>query len=612
MKKIKQFQITSLMLSGFKSYEEPTELVFGNPTVITGGNGRGKSSIADAIAFAVTGCSFFGERGIDRLHNENNPDVAIRMCFVDETGTLHELNRTRRKNRMTITYDGYEIRQLDLADLFGERDVFLSILNPLYFIEELGEDGKKLLERYLPTIPHETVLSQLSEPVREHLKNETILSPEGSLKRCREEIRSLEERITYLRGQKDLAASQGESHEQAEQEVTLQADLLRREIAELEQRQFSSMDVSAMQERLVELSGRYEEAARDERADTSNKLREQLQLLREKIARREGEQYQSKFTEALAEASARVKDLGVRYQRESAAYKAFHAGMECPACHRSVTEQSLPEVQAALKKVLSELYAAGSERRAQLIELQEMDKKAADTFAQFKEDDLGKWAAEAAEMEQRCASLAEQASAETERLRAEIQTLTADLEYGNLSQSEYDHLGTCREELRQSEAKIAALQTMTAAQLPDFDREIAQANASIAEIKRKMANVIAYISKRAELTFSQLKMNRVEISLYDVVKSTGEVKDTFKFQYGGRRYDRLSLSEKIRAGMEVSELMKRLTGRNYPVFVDNMESVDDLANVRPTGQIIMAKCVSGAALQVKPIRPIAFAEQRAA
>ena len=611
MKKIEQFQITSLMLSGFKSYEEPTELVFGNPTVITGGNGRGKSSIADAIAFAVTGCPFFGERGIDRLHNENNPDAAIRMCFVDETGTLHELNRTRRKNRMTITYDGYEIRQLDLADLFGERDVFLSIFNPLYFIEELGEDGKKLLERYLPTIPHETVLSQLSEPVREHLKNETILSPEGSLKRCREEIRGLEERITYLRGQKDLAASQGESHEQAEQELTLQVDTLREEIAELEQRQFSGMDVSDMQERLVELSGRYEEAARDERTDTS-KLREQIQTLREKIARREGEQYQSKFTEALAEASARVKDLGVRYQRESAAYKAFHAGMECPACHRSVTEQSLPEVQAALKKVLSELYAAGSEQRAQLIELQEMDKKAADTFAQFKEDDLGKWAAEAAEMEQRCASLAEQASAETERLRAEIQTLTADLEYGNLSQSEYDHLGTCREELRQSEAKIAALQTMTAAQLPDFDREIAQANAGIAEIKRKMANVIAYISKRAELTFSQLKMNRVEISLYDVVKSTGEVKDTFKFQYGGRRYDRLSLSEKIRAGMEVSELMKRLTGRNYPVFVDNMESVDDLANVRPTGQIIMAKCVSGAALQVKPVRPIVFAEQRAA
>ena len=103
---------------------------------------------------------------------------------------------------------------------------------------------------------------------------------------------------------------------------------------------------------------------------------------------------------------------------------------------------------------------------------------------------------------------------------------------------------------------------------------------------------------------AELKMNRVSISLYDVVKSTGEVKDVFRFEYNGRRYARLSLSEKIRAGMEVSELMKRLTGRNYPVFADNMESVDDLNNVRPTGQVIMAKCVSRTELNVRAIKPI--------
>lgn len=94
--------------------------------------------------------------------------------------------------------------------------------------------------------------------------------------------------------------------------------------------------------------------------------------------------------------------------------------------------------------------------------------------------------------------------------------------------------------------------------------------------------------------------------------NTGERKDAFKFTYDGRRYDRLSLSEKVRAGMEVSELIKRLTGRNYPVFVDNMESIDDLANVRPTGQVIMAKCVSGAQLQVRPAGPISGPVQRAA
>ena len=611
MKKIEQFQITSMNISGFKSYEGPTELVFGNPTVITGGNGRGKTSIADAIAFVVTGLPFFGERGIDRLHNENNPDVAIRMCFMDETGTHHELTRTRRKNRMTITYDGSEIRQLDLTDMFGERDVFLSILNPLYFIEELGENGKNLLEMYLPMIPHETVLAELSEPVREALKNESLLPPDVWLKRHREEIRGLEERITYLGGQKDLAESQRKTYEQTHQDMASQMDKLRWEIAGLESKQFTGMDTAEMQERLVELSQRYDEAARDDRSDAEEQ-RKSLSDLREKIARRQAEQYQSKFTQPLADIAAKVKELGARYQREVASFKAFHAGMECPTCHRPVTEQSLPEVQAALKKVISDLYAAGTEQRSQLTELQEMDKKASDTFDQFKADDLAKWEADAAEMERLCQELSGSVSKEVERLRMEIQSLSTELDYGNLTQPEYDRLAECREELRQCEAKLAALETMVTADVPDFDKEIQQARDAIGEIKRSMTDVVTYICKRAELTFSQLKMNKVEISLYDVVKSTGEAKDTFKFTYGGRRYDRLSLSEKIRAGMEVSELVKRLTGRNYPVFVDNMESVDDLANVRPTGQIIMAKCVSNTALQVRPVNPIIRMEQKAA
>ena len=611
MKKIEQFQIIGMTISGFKSYEGPTELTFGDPTVITGGNGRGKTSIADAIAFAVTGLPFFGERGIDRLHNESNPDVSIQMRFVDERGAAHELTRTRRKNRMTITYDGYEIRQLDLTDLFGERDVFLSILNPLYFIEELGEDGKNLLERYLPLIPQEMILAQLAEPVRASLKDEFLLSPDAYLKRRREEIRGLEERITYLGGQRDLAAAQEEQQQKTRLELADQLDGLKAEIAALEEKQFAGLDVERMQERLVELSRRYDETAQDVHGDASEQQKA-LQELRERIIRRQTEQYQSKFTQPMAEAYARVNDLGARYQREMASYKAFHAGMECPTCHRSVTEQTLPEVQAAIKKTLSELYAAGTEQRNQLTELQELDRKAMETFEQFKGEDLRRWEAEISVLEQSCAERSRSGAAESGLIRDEIQNLTTELEYGKLTQAEYDRLGACREECREVEAKLFALESMTAEEMSDLGGEIRQAQDRIGEIKRIMTNVIAYISKRAELTFSQLRMNKVEISLYDVVKSTGEVKDTFKFTYGGRRYDRLSLSEKIRAGMEVAELMKRLTGRNYPTFVDNMESVDDLANVRPTGQVIMAKCVSNAPLQVRPIKPVVCVEQQAA
>ena len=611
MNKIEQFRITGMTISGFKSYEAPTELTFGDPTVITGGNGRGKTSIADAIAFAVTGLPFFGERGIDRLHNEKNPDVSVQMRLVDEKGAVHEVTRTRRKNRMTISYDGYEIRQLDLTDLFGERDVFLSILNPLYFIEELGEDGKNLLERYLPHIPQETILAQLSESVRGALKDEILLSPDAYLKRRREEIRDLEERITYLGGQKDLAETQKKQQETMRIEFSEGVTALQNEIAALEEKQFSGLDTAKMQERLVELSERYDELARDERGDAVQEQKE-LRALREKIIRRQAEQYQSKFTEPLAEITAKVNDLGVQYRRETMAYKAFHAGMDCPTCHRRVTEETLPEVQTALKKAISELYAAGTEQKGQLTELQELDKKAREAFETFKEDDLRKWTETAAELERRHAEQSGGGASESESVRNEIQSLTAELEYGNLTQAEYGRLRECREQCRELESKLSALNEMTSVQTCDYDSEICQVRETISKIKHTMSDVILYVSKRAEMTFSQLRMNRVEISLYDVVKSTGEARDTFKFTYNGRRYDRLSLSEKIRAGMEVSELVKRLTGRNYPVFVDNMESVDDLANVRPTGQLIMAKCVNNTPLQVRAVKPIVCMEQQAA
>ena len=81
---------------------------------------------------------------------------------------------------------------MDLTDMFGERDVFLSIFNPLYFIEELGDEGKNLLEMYLPMIPHETVMGQLSDGVQAALEGVEIPSPDAVLKNRREEIRKLE------------------------------------------------------------------------------------------------------------------------------------------------------------------------------------------------------------------------------------------------------------------------------------------------------------------------------------------------------------------------------------------------------------------------------------
>lgn len=602
MEKIQSFQITGMTIAGFKSYQQPTDLTFGNPTVITSGNGRGKTSIADAIAFAVTGLPFFGERGIDRLHNEAQPDVSITMNFVDEAGTAHVLTRTRRKNTMSILYDGYAIRQMDLTELFGEKDVFLSIFNPLYFIEELGDEGKNLLERHLPMIPHETVLAQLSKATRKALEGENILSPETYLKKKREDIRNLEETIIYLQGQKDQAQTQDENWSQTVDGLSARHDVLSRKLAELEAKRFDGLDQAAMGQQLVELSARYNEAAQDD-----SPLDAEILELERKLAARKTEQYQSAYTQAITEANVKLTELAVRFNRNKQSFHACVPGAPCPTCRRLITEEALVEVRAALEQSNKATIAAGQEQRAQLTELQELDAKAKAVFEQFQADDV-------AALEEKLAALNAKKGENNpaDDLRTQIRQLTADLEYGNLSEQEYAQMKECREQLRECAADLKAAQAVAGQKPDDFDGKIKAAQDEITALKKLISSVVVYMSERARLTFSALKMNRVEISLYDIVKTTGERKDVFKFTYGGRRYDRLSLSEKIRAGMEVSELMKRLTGRNYPVFVDNMESVDDLANVRPTGQVIMAKCVSGTPLAVRPVKPVAVAAQKAA
>ena len=610
MDKISGFQITGMRLAGFKSFAQPTELTFGNPTVITGGNGRGKTSIADAIAYAVTGLPFFAERNIDRLHSESDPELFVTMRFVDDKGAAHELTRSHKGSRTGIVYDGQELRQLDLTEMFGEKDVFLSIFNPLYFIEELGDEGKNLLQRYLPMIPQEKVLAKLVEPIREKLPAETLLSPEGRVKQLRKDIRELESTVIYLQGQQDLIQSQKTKSKRAELDAKREALIAEKDA--LETKRYTGIDKAELESELTDLSAQYSELFNDDGDNSElDELDKQLYEQTQKLAARSASDYESKFTQAIADASSRVKALAAKYNAEVSAGKAIVPGFVCPTCRRAVTEADVPMVRKAFQQSISGIVAEGKEQRAQLEELKAMDAESQATFEKFKEEDVAKLQQDVRELTEKRGRLLDssrgasaQKRAQLEELRGKMQTLTSDLEYGKLTPEEYDRLKACGEEIHKLEAELSALQSTALPDEAEIEARIKAAQEKITELKGSVSCLLLYIAKRVELTLAELKMNRVSISLYDVVKSTGEVKDVFRFEYNGRRYDRLSLSEKIRAGMEVSELMKRLTGRNYPVFVDNMESVDDLNNVRPTGQVLMAKCVSRTELNVRLVKPI--------
>lgn len=62
---------------------------------------------------------------------------------------------------------------------------------------------------------------------------------------------------------------------------------------------------------------------------------------------------------------------------------------------------------------------------------------------------------------------------------------------------------------------------------------------------------------------------------------------TYKFTYDGKDYRWLSTSERIKAGLEVAMLLKRLTGLIYPTFMDNAKSINT-SFVQLEGQTIFA------------------------
>lgn len=92
--------------------------------------------------------------------------MCVEVKLVDENGEVHTLTRRRQRDLTAITFDTLQLRQQDVTELFAEKDIFLSILNPLYFIEKVAAKGREFLQKLLPPISNEEVLALLDESTR--------------------------------------------------------------------------------------------------------------------------------------------------------------------------------------------------------------------------------------------------------------------------------------------------------------------------------------------------------------------------------------------------------------------------------------------------------------
>lgn len=147
-----------------------------------------------------------------------------------------------------------------------------------------------------------------------------------------------------------------------------------------------------------------------------------------------------------------------------------------------------------------------------------------------------------------------------------------------------------KEQLEKNKIEYSKLQS----KITEHNKNIGIYNAQIDIAK-------IYISMKAKLLSELIHkhLKDVEIVLEKVVKSTGEVKDTFEIYYQDKEFKVLSTSEKIKAGLEISNLVMNLTNTKYPIFIDNAESITKY-NIDINTQVIEARVVEGKELTIIP------------
>ena len=178
-----------------------------------------------------------------------------------------------------------------------------------------------------------------------------------------------------------------------------------------------------------------------------------------------------------------------------------------------------------------------------------------------------------------------------------------------LAEMEFNDVAEVREEIRKLDESgqplRAAIQNYS--QITRLTEQVQQATAdekdtltSLNESIFTLDSIKAFKAKEAELQAEKVQalFETLSIRLFETQKN-GEMKNTFEIEMNGKPYRMLSLSEGIRAGLEVRDVLSQQSNLIVPIFVDNAESITSFK--QPVGQLILSRVVAGQELKIEEV-----------
>jgi DNA repair exonuclease SbcCD ATPase subunit len=204
-------KIKKIKLINFKNFQEETEFSFKDENFISGKNGSGKTAIKDAILFCFYNRTSDGSLSESSRHISNNKNKCLVEITFEKNGEEIVIRRERTEKQTRITYcdnsqseEDSQITQESLESIIPKYEDFQAVFNIGWFMSLPDREKRNYILNLTPQINKSEIFEKLGGTHEDIEKfglffNDTKETYEQLLKRKRENTANIESMRIFIK-----------------------------------------------------------------------------------------------------------------------------------------------------------------------------------------------------------------------------------------------------------------------------------------------------------------------------------------------------------------------------------------------------------------------------